>query len=87
HETASNNPELAKQLKKLNKQAFSDEFADKIAADVACCKEELVLVDVGGMIDDKNRLICHAATHAIILSGDSAAFAQWETFCQSLGLE
>lgn len=87
HETATKNAELATQLKKQNKQPFSDEFADKIAADVACCREELVLVDVGGMIDDKNRLICHAATHAIILAGDSAAFTQWEDFCQSLGLE
>lgn len=87
HETATNNPELAKQLKKLNKQAFSEEFANKIAADVACCIEELVLVDVGGIIDDKNRLICGGATHAIILSGDTAAFSQWEAFCQSLGLE
>lgn len=87
HETATNNPELAKQLKKLNKQAFSQEFANKIAADVACCIEELVLVDVGGIIDDKNRLICGGATHAIILSGDSVAFSEWEAFCQSLGLE
>ena len=87
HETATNNPELAKQLKKLNKQAFSQQFANKIAADVACCIEDLVLVDVGGIIDDKNRLICGGATHAIILSGDRAAFLEWEAFCQSLGLE
>lgn len=87
HETATNNPELAKQLKKLNKQAFSPEFANKIAADVACCIEELVLVDVGGIIDDKNRLICGGATHAIILAADPADFAAWLQFCQQLNLQ
>lgn len=86
HETACDHLSLAMELKKKHKQVFSWEFAKKIAEDVACCVEELVFIDVGGIIDDKNRLICRGATHAILLSGSTSGFQEWESFCQSLDL-
>jgi CRISPR-associated protein Csx3 len=87
HETASQHPALAVQLKTDHKQAFSQDFAERIARNVKTCSVPLVLVDVGGKIDDKNRLICAGATHAIILAANSADADKWLEFCQQLNLQ
>lgn len=87
HETATEHSNLAITLKKSHKQEFTWDFTRKIAQDVARCNEKLALIDIGGRIDDKNRLICGAATHAILLSGDASHFSEWEAFCHNLNLD
>lgn len=47
----------------------------------------LTLIDVGGKIDDKNRLIMAPATHAVILAGEMERVSEWKTLCSELDLD
>ena len=85
-ETVGRNPDEARQLKNAYKSQFTNEFAAVRAKWVKECVEPLTLVDVGGRIDPKNRLIMQYATHAVILAGDRAKVREWETFCGELNL-
>jgi CRISPR-associated protein Csx3 len=85
-ETAQNDPELARKLKEEYKSQFTWEFTERVAANVRDIKEPLVLIDVGGKIDEKNRQILSGATHAIILSGELDRMPEWQNFCEDLGL-
>lgn len=49
--------------------------------------EPLTLIDVGGKIDEKNRLIMSHATHALILAGDMSQVPAWQEFCSELNLK
>ncbi len=86
-ETVGRNPDEARQLKTAYKSQFTNEFAAVRAKWVKDCLEPLTLVDVGGKIDPKNRLIMQYATHAVILAGDMAKVAEWEEFCRELNLK
>jgi hypothetical protein len=85
-EAARRDPVLARQLKQAYKSAFTWEFAHEKALQVKNLSLPLTIIDVGGKLDDKNRLIMTPATHAIILSGDSAAIPPWQAACKELGL-
>lgn len=86
-QTAGRNPEEARQLKTAYKTKFTDEFAAVRAEWVKNYSDPLALVDVGGKIDDKNRLIMQHATHAVILAGDMNKVSEWVLFCTELNLE
>jgi CRISPR-associated protein Csx3 len=86
-ETAGRNPDEARQLKTAYKTQFTDEFAVVRAKWVKDCQESLTLIDVGGRIDGKNRIIMQHATHAVILAGEMAKVAEWEAFCTELNLQ
>jgi hypothetical protein len=86
-ETARNNPALARKLKEEYKSKFTGEFTKRVAENVRDIKEPLVFIDVGGKIDNKNRMIMSGATHAIILSRQEDLTAEWELFCRELGLQ
>lgn len=86
-EAARRDPVLARQLKEAYKGRFTDEFAAVRAQWVKNCQERLTLVDVGGKIDDKNRLIMQYATHAVILAGDMSRVEEWRVFCDELNLK
>ncbi|MCL1466525.1 hypothetical protein LAY41_19235 [Argonema galeatum A003/A1] len=86
-ETASRNAEEAKQLKADYKGKFTWEFAEVRAQWVRDTNEQLTLVDVGGKIDEKNRLIMQYATHAVILAGEIALITEWLKFCDELNLK
>ncbi|MEW5859040.1 MAG: hypothetical protein AB1861_16915, partial [Cyanobacteriota bacterium] len=45
------------------------------------------IVDVGGKIDEKNRLIMQYATHAVILAGKMSEVPAWREFCTELKLK
>lgn len=85
-EAACRNPDLARQLKQAYKTKFTWEFAQKIANDVKTLTIPLTLIDVGGKIDDKNRLIMTPATHAVILAGEMHRVEEWQVFCRELNL-
>ena len=86
-ETVRNNPDLAAQLKREYKAKFTWAFAEKIAFDVKNASLPLTLIDVGGKIDGKNRLIMEHATHGVILAGDLGKVGEWERFCRELNLK
>ncbi|MBR8832960.1 MAG: hypothetical protein DSM106950_02665 [Stigonema ocellatum SAG 48.90 = DSM 106950] len=86
-ETSRNNPELARALKQAYKGKFTWEFAQKVANDVEEVSLPLTIVDVGGIIDDKNRLIIAPATHAVILAGDMSRVQEWQELCTELDLK
>lgn len=69
-----------------HKRPFTDAFAERIAQHVADCSEPLVLVDIGGLIDDKQRSICAGATHIVILYRADADLTQWREFARALDL-
>jgi hypothetical protein len=85
-EAAKNDAALARQLKDAYKSQFTWEFAQHKAQQVENLSLPLNLIDVGGRIDDKNRLIMAGATHAVILAGDMSRVEEWQIFCEELGL-
>ena len=86
-EAVRHNPELARQLKAAYKAKFTSEFAAVRARWVRDASESLIIVDVGGKIDEKNRLIMTHATHAVILAGDMNQVPAWKEFCSQLNLK
>lgn len=86
-EAAQQNPELARQLKAAYKAKFTLEFAIVRAQWVRDTSLPFNLVDVGGKIDDKNRLIMSHATHAVILAGDMSQVPAWQQVCAELNLK
>lgn len=87
HETAGADLELATTLKKAYKTAFTYEQANKFQEWVSNCKEPLVLIDIGGIPDDKNIKICQDASHAILIAGDLQSLTPWRRFCERTELE
>lgn len=85
--TAQRDPALAQQLKQAYKAKFTWEFAKKVAQDVAQVTLPLTIIDVGGKIDDKNRLIMAGATHAVILAADLEQVSEWKCLCAELDLQ
>lgn len=85
-ETARRDPVLAKQLKEAYKAKFTWEFAQEKAKQVENLSLPFNIVDVGGKIDDKNRLIMAPATHAVILASNISLVREWEVLCEELDL-
>ncbi|MGB6300538.1 MAG: hypothetical protein WBF90_30795 [Rivularia sp. (in: cyanobacteria)] len=86
-EACSQNESLASEYKRNNKGDVTPEFAREAARWVKSANQLINIIDVGGRITDENKLIMQPATHAVILSGDTSKFAEWEKFCQILGLK
>lgn len=86
-ETVRRNDDEARQLKQNYKGDFSWEVAQVRSQWVRNATPPLTLIDVGGKIDDKNRLIMQPATHAVILAGDLDRAREWEEFCDELDLQ
>lgn len=87
HETASATPHLAATLKTSYKSEFTEERAELMAEWVKNCAEPLTLIDIGGIPDTKNELICTWATHAILLAGDLNYLSEWRDFCGKLEIQ
>lgn len=85
-EAVHQDAELANSLKVNYKGKFTDEWTSYVAGAVMNCKEPLVFIDVGGIPDDKNELICAHATHAIIISGAPDKVQVWRDFCEKVQL-
>ncbi len=85
-EAAKRDFDEAKLLKTAYKTQFTNEFAAVRSQWVKECTQPLTLVDVGGMIDDKNRLIMQYATHTVIIAGNIREIPRWHAFCQELNL-
>ncbi|MEI2583897.1 hypothetical protein [Scytonema sp. PRP1] len=86
-DTFQRNAAEARQYKTDYKTDFTLEFAASRAQWVRDCSEPLVLVDVGGKIDEKNQLIMQHATHAVILSNNMNKVPEWQEFCSNLNLK
>lgn len=82
-----NNESLAKDYKHSNKAEFTPEFAQEAAKWVRSANQLINIIDVGGKTSPENQIIIQPATHAVILSGNLDKFAQWQDFCQALGLK
>lgn len=85
-EAAQRDPVLAQQLKQTYKTKFTWAFAEKVAQDIATISLPLTIIDIGGKIGDKNRLIIAPATHAIILSSNLDLVQEWKALCSELNL-
>ncbi len=81
------NPEFAIEIKRRLRAKLTPEFAKEAAARVDSANQLINIIDVGGRISPENEIIMKPATHAVILSGDINKFAEWEKFCQKLGLK
>lgn len=68
------------------KRPFTDDFAGRVAQHVRDCSEPLVLVDIGGRIDDKQHQICAGATHILILYRAEDDRDMWRDFARERGL-
>lgn len=86
-EACEKNESLASEYKRNNKADVTPEFAEEAAKWVKSANQLINIIDVGGRITDENKTIMQPATHAVILSGDTSKFAEWEDFCQRLGLK
>lgn len=88
-ETHGKNSELAETLKLPYKSSFSKEKVEMWADCVDKCSEPLTIVDIGGIIDEKNEEICKTATHAIILyrMDNPDQLQDWRAFCKKLDIK
>lgn len=86
-EARARDPELARSLKDVYKARFTWEFAQVAAQWVRDASLPFNLIDIGGKIDEKNRLIASYATHAVILAGDMNQVPAWQEFCSELNLK
>jgi CRISPR-associated protein Csx3 len=85
-ETVNTDPALAAELKAAYKAKFTPEFVNRIAASVGACSLPLTVIDIGGIPSAENRKICAAATHAVLLAGDTSRYPEWREFCQALSI-
>jgi CRISPR-associated protein Csx3 len=76
-------PELARTHRFKNH--WDDEFARKVCQDLEklAQNKRLLLVDVGGKIDRRNQQILNCCTHAVIVSRDPNAVAEWRGALQA----
>jgi CRISPR-associated protein Csx3 len=81
------NEEFAKSIRLFYKGDITPEFAIEAAKWVRSANQLINIIDVKGKISPENKIIMQPATHAVILSGDISKFADWEEFCQSIGLK
>ena len=86
-EACENDEELAKTTRHINRTEFTPEFAKEAAQWVKNANQLINILDVGGKISAENKVIMQPATHAVILSKDTSKFADWEEFCQPLGVK
>ena len=68
------------------KGQFTEDFVKRSRDVVKTWVGPLMLVDIGGRTSEENAEIIQGATHAIILSGDPSATAEWQSFFASRGL-
>ena len=76
-------PDLAKTLRFKNH--WDDEFVTQVCRDVEnfARSKRLLLVDAGGKIDRRNQQILNCCTHAVIVSCDQNAVAEWRGALQA----
>jgi CRISPR-associated protein Csx3 len=70
-ESVRNNPELAARLKAEYKAKFTWPFAERVAESVRLCEQPLTLIDVGGVVDEKNEWIARHASHAVLIAAQA----------------
>lgn len=80
-ETYGDNPQRARELKRVAKQGWSPERARMFASWTENSTAPLTLLDLGGIADDLNRQICASATHAILLAKVENDFDPWRQLC------
>ena len=86
-ETVRNNPELAARLKAEYKAKFTWPFAERVAESVRLCEQPLTLIDVGGVVDEKNEWIARHASHAVLIAAQAQDLVVWRDFCDHLNLQ
>jgi CRISPR-associated protein Csx3 len=85
-ETVRNHPELAARLKAEYKAKFTREFAERVAESVRRCELPLTVIDLGGVVDEKNESIARHASHAILIGAQDQDLRVWRDFCEHLSL-
>lgn len=93
-ETVSRDPTAARAMKEDYKSKFTPEFVRRVSESVTNCTLELTFVDIGGIPSAENKIICRAATHAVILAGNCPdtgtpwrdRIPLWREFCKELGI-
>jgi CRISPR-associated protein Csx3 len=86
-ETVRRDPELAAKLKAEYKSKFTWTFTERVAENVRVCDLPLTLIDLGGIIDEKNESIAHHATHAVLIAALAEDLAHWICFSRRLDLQ
>lgn len=86
-EAARRDPALARKLKEEYKSQFTWEFTQRVVENVQRIQEPLTIIDMGGLIDEKNRTILQHATHAVILAGDMTQVPLWKETCAALTVQ
>jgi len=81
-----NDPAAALTLKKTAKQRWTPQHADLYSSWVRNTTAPLVLIDLGGVIDDSNRQICALATHALLLAPSEDGLLPWRAFSTDCSL-
>jgi len=72
-----------------DKRPWDEQFVEHVCRTLVGLRSsvQLVVADLGGRIDDRNRKILRHCTHGIIVSADPAATAQWRTAFDEAGLQ
>ena len=85
-ETIRNDGELAARLKAEYRAKFTWPFAERVAESVRLCEQPLTLIDMGGVVDDKNELIARHASSAVLIAAKPSDLDVWRDFCNRLNL-
>ncbi|MGI6612252.1 MAG: CRISPR-associated protein Csx3 [Candidatus Nanosyncoccaceae bacterium] len=69
------------------KGEYSREFVESCRGWIDKWDGPLMLIDIGGKIDDDKARIVDGATHAVILSNNLSKVPEWQSFFENQGLE
>ena len=94
-ETMAKYPAVGRKCKEAYRSDFIPEFVKLVANHVDNCKQELTLVEIGGLVSKQNKKICKGATHVVILAGDDpdskktwkVRMEPWQKFAKELNLK
>ena len=76
-----------KVVKFRQKGKYSPEYVAKNDEEISNWKGPLMLIDIGGRIDEYNAQMIKGATHAIVLSNDLSKVAEWRDFFEKNNIE
>jgi CRISPR-associated protein Csx3 len=86
-ETARRHPDLATQHKSKKKRPFDWEWTLHAANSVKRCRLPLVLVDTGGILNEKLAVICQHVRHAILVVPEGFDYRDWMFFIRGMNLK
>lgn len=88
HRTSQHDSNLAMALKEHGQGSYSEAFIGRITAEIeGNIRDPIMILDVGGVIDDINRSFAALANRAVILYRGEEDLKRWRDLCDESGVK